>query len=62
MPPKGSTLVLLGLFSFQITSSVPVIRAVSYCDFLHTQIVLLYSVCASDDKGVWSAACGVMCA
>lgn len=32
---------------------MPANRAVSYCNFLHTQIALLYSVCAADDKGAW---------
>lgn len=48
----------MGLFFCQITSSLSANRAVSYCNFLHTQIVLLYSVCAADDKGVWGAVCG----
>lgn len=48
----------MGLFFCQIISSMPANRAVSYYNFLHTQIVLLYAVCAADDKGVWGAVCG----
>lgn len=52
----------VGLFFCQIISSVPANRAVSYCNFLHTQIVLLYAVCAADDRAFGVLFVGAICA
>lgn len=52
----------VGLFFCQIISSMPANRAVSYCNFLHTQIVLLYAVCAADDTVFGVLFVGAICA